>query len=255
MAVLQEEERYLEYRLDNGTISNMTPRDPISWYSHLYRPCQLCPDWSMWLRIASLRPPVLFHYSHINHIKALLKPDVYGVFPHHAILSDTSWGFYNVTQFKHHLPGDGISSHRLRAHSHRTAPHHFRSWSQIQVVICASKWLAIKISSHDSLFRFNSLVRVTHRTQESSFLTVCQFITEGYGKETSRWKRDVGQEATLPVPPCIHQSGSFPNPILLGFLWKLYHIGMIDHFPLLSPLWRMGAWPENSQLLIMGWSF
>lgn len=131
-------------------------------------------------------------------------------------------------------------SHRLGAQSHRTALPHFRSCLQIHVVICAFKWLAIKISSHDSLLTFSSFVRVTHRTQESSLLTVCQFIVKGYGKETSTWQRYVGHEATLPVPPCICQPGSSPKPVLLGFLWKLYHTGMIDHSSLPSPLWRMG---------------
>lgn len=156
------------------------------------------------------------------------------IFPHHAILWDTSWWFYNVIQFKHHLPGDGISSHRLQAQSRRAAPYHFRSWLQTQVVICASKWFAIKNSSHESLFRFKSFVRVTHRTQESSLRTVFQFIMKGYGTETSRWERYVRHEALLPIPSCIHQPGSSPNPILLGFLWMLYHIAMIDHFLLPS---------------------
>lgn len=127
--------------------------------------------------------------SHYYHIKTLLKPDVYGVFPHHAILWDTSWWFYNVTQFKHHLPGDGISSHKLRSQSHSTAPYHFRSWSQIQVVICASKWLAIKIGSHDSLFRFKLFVRVTHRTQETYLLTRLLVSYKRNSQMEGMWKK------------------------------------------------------------------
>ena len=35
---------------------------------------------------------------------------------------ETSWVSYRLTQFWHHLPGDGIRSHRWRALSHETAP-------------------------------------------------------------------------------------------------------------------------------------
>ena len=34
---------------------------------------------------------------------------------------------------------------------------------------------------------------------------------------------------TLPVCEYVGQLGSSSNPILLGFLWRLHHIGMIDH--------------------------
>ena len=34
---------------------------------------------------------------------------------------------------------------------------------------------------------------------------------------------------TLPVGGCVHKPGSAPqNPTLLGFLWRLHHVGMID---------------------------
>ena len=34
---------------------------------------------------------------------------------------------------------------------------------------------------------------------------------------------------TLPAPPGVHQPGSSPNPLILGFLWRLPYIGMIDY--------------------------
>ena len=34
---------------------------------------------------------------------------------------------------------------------------------------------------------------------------------------------------TLLVCRCVYQLGSTLNPILLGILWKLHHIGMINH--------------------------
>ena len=34
--------------------------------------------------------------------------------------------------------------------------------------------------------------------------------------------------SNLPACGCVHQSGSSLNPIPLGFLWRLHHIGMIN---------------------------
>lgn len=34
---------------------------------------------------------------------------------------------------------------------------------------------------------------------------------------------------TLWAQRCVHQPGNSPNPILLGFLWRLHYVGMIDH--------------------------
>lgn len=58
----------------------------------------------------------------------------------------------------------------------------------------------------------------------------------------------------LPAPPCVHPPGGSWNPVLLGFLWRLPHVGLTEyefHFQPLSPSWRVGMWAENSKLLIM----
>ena len=34
---------------------------------------------------------------------------------------------------------------------------------------------------------------------------------------------------TLSVHGCVHQPGNSPDPILLGFLWRLHHVGLNDH--------------------------
>lgn len=56
-------------------------------------------------------------------------------------------------------------------------------------------------------------------------------------KSRSFCPRGVGY-ATLPVCGCVHCPGSCPNPVLLGFLWRLHHEGTV-------PFWRMGVmvWP------------
>ena len=48
---------------------------------------------------------------------------------------------------------------------------------------------------------------------------------------------------TSAAPPCVQQPRSSSNLKLRGFLWRLHHMGMMDHkihFQPLSPLWRMG---------------
>lgn len=58
---------------------------------------------------------------------------------------------------------------------------------------------------------------------------------------------------TVPGYRCVHHYRSSPNPILLGFLWTLRHIGIIYHglnlqAPFLSQ--RMVGGAESSNLLI-----
>ena len=50
-----------------------------------------------------------------------LIPSMWLVFPCQAILCDTSWVSYTLTEFWHYLPGESIGSHWLRAQSHKTS--------------------------------------------------------------------------------------------------------------------------------------
>ena len=62
---------------------------------------------------------------------------------------------------------------------------------------------------------------------------------------------------TLPVHGFVRQPGT-TNTILLGFLWRPHHIGLIIyyiHFQFLCPFWRMGDGAENPKLVIITWSF
>ena len=53
---------------------------------------------------------------------------------------------------------------------------------------------------------------------------------------------------------CMFTNGSFPSPVVWGFLWRLHHIGTID-FQLLSPPQRMRGGSVSSKHVIMAWSF
>lgn len=71
------------------------------------------------------------------------------------------------------------------------------------------------------------------------------------------------QELLFPCSWVHHPSGMYlcsPTPLLsklclLGFLWSLHHVDMINSFQSLSPRWRMGGGAESTTVLIMAWSF
>lgn len=86
----------------------------------------------------------------------------------------------------------------------------------------------------------------------------------------SRWKRCVGQGmwngvrncpglswcASPAAPPCVQQARSSLNAATLGLLWRLHHIGMIDHWLHIQPFTlpkRMGA-GLKIPILIIAWS-
>ena len=55
----------------------------------------------------------------------------------------------------------------------------------------------------------------------------------------------------LPVPVCVHQPRNSPNPILLAFLGRLPHLGMINlSIPFLAPLQRIQGRTEYCKLVI-----
>lgn len=95
--------------------------------------------------------PLLSH--RILHFWHLRSPNVCVFSPYIKQFCNISWVSYNLTQFWHYLPGDSVTSHRLRAEFHKTAPH-FRC--QLQVVDpqvthnFSLSWLQIR-GSHDFL--------------------------------------------------------------------------------------------------------
>lgn len=48
------------------------------------------------------------------------------------------------------------------------------------------------------------------------------------------------------------------NPVLLGFVWRLHHVDMLNHslnLQALFPFPMIGVGAESSKFLIMAWSF
>lgn len=58
-----------------------------------------------------------------------------------------------------------------------------------------------------------------------------------------RLGRILSVQSSPPAKSCVCQAGSSLNPLLLGFLWRLYHVGMVNDklsFQPLSPARKMG---------------
>lgn len=102
-----------------------------------------------------------------------------------------------------------------------------------------------------------------------------EFIIEGYDKRytwTSRWKKCTGKgcgKGGCMGLPCPFQEHPSPSTTMSSPTQKFCKTGTFgifmeasshrnDHsldFQPISPLWRMAGWAENSQLLILTWSF
>lgn len=184
------------------------------------------------------------------HTPQLLTPDVWVLFfflTHTKQVYITSRRMsYNLTQFLHSLPGDSSRYHRWRAQAHRL-PH--RSDANLKVVgpqsyhdFCQTS-LQIR-GSHDLLpLRFDYLLEQFPELRKDLFTFIISLkdmvkaTDEQSDKEIQRASNGRIQStgATAPVQlasivlqlyGCVHQPGSSPNP---AFLWRLHHIGMIDH--------------------------
>lgn len=62
------------------------------------------------------------------------------------------------------------------------------------------------------------------------------------------------QGTTLTALPCVQQPGSSLNPILLGFLYRLHHGGMMDcwlNFQPTSQLWKIRSGVERHGLVFL----
>ena len=112
---------------------------------------------------------------------------------------------------------------------------------------------------------------MAHRTQGNTHLCLPVYYKGCNKRWIAKWRDTKGEiqkhrsfclcgvgVCHLPGTWCVHQPGSFLNPILLEFLWRLHHVGVINYwlnFQPLSPLWRMGPGAEITKLLIMTSSF
>ena len=76
---------------------------------------------------------------------------------------------------------------------------------------------------------------------------------------SARVRVPVYVDVTLPVSGCVCKAGSCPDLVLLAFLWRLHHMGMIERslapFSVYLLLKKMVGEAKNSKLLIMAWSF
>lgn len=167
-----------------------------------------------------------------------------GGFPSQATLCDTSWVSYNLTQFWHALPGDGIVSHRWRTYSSRSAP------IPLQIPIASP-------TSHLCFWPMAYQLESPKTPTPLGLINVVEWLIECRAR--SEWVLITGASVpvelgwvTLPVCGCAHQLGSSPNPVLLGFLRGfLMQAGPIVNSissPFLLLGGCMGGWTENSKL-------
>lgn len=141
----------------------------------------------------------------------------------------------------HCLPGVSIRPHRWRAQSHETTPtlqvsgYHLCFWTIshkpgfLGPLLGFSNLLKLLTELRETLM-FSSLLKdVIKDTDEQ--------LDEELHRERSRSNPSTGASVplklgciTLPFHGCVLQPGSLPDPILLGVLWRLHHIGrMVSH--------------------------
>ena len=110
---------------------------------------------------------------------------------------------------------------------------------------------SLEIPTTSSSLGFITLLEWLIKLRETFYLDYW-FIIKEYNSGTVRWKKmhrarhgerargihTLSKCTMLPKSPCINHHGSSPNPILLGFLWWLHYIVIIDliHWPLVIEL-------------------
>ena len=158
----------------------------------------------------------------------------------------------------------------MRVHRLSAQPPSFRCQSQVHLVTCASDSWKRRYKLEVPLGLINVLEQLTE-FRAAFYLLDYWCITKGYNSETARWKRYTGQgmwegrqgfhafcrHTALPRSPFEHQSGSSPNPVILGFYIEVFlpYRGLLHRWPLVidldlqpfSPLWRSRHESESSQ--------
>ena len=153
---------------------------------------------------------------------------------------------YNLTQLWHYPTEDCIRSHRWGAQYNKTAPH-FRCQLQIDGSHITQTSVSLGLQaggSHDLLpLGFDSLLEwLAERRETLIFTSLLKTMIKdtdeqpdeihGGGLGRSR-AQGLLSPWTWGVSPshcgCVLSPGSSPNPIWLGFLWRLSHIGMINY--------------------------
>ena len=147
----------------------------------------------------------------------------------------------------------------------------FRCRLQVQFRTCTFELFAINWRFPPATPQVWLIARVTHRTQEKSPY-IYWFLMKGCSKEyrwTPRrkrctvqgmWKGEWSFHAfpgypALPVSLYVHQPGSSPNPVPYRKASSCRHDRSLTPFQPFSLLKSVGGGTENSNLIILAWSF
>ena len=198
-----------------------------------------------------------YHFYRLSRIEmwrvcprkdSVLAPHVWAFCPpqHQAILQQ-QLGVLQLTQCCCYLPRDSIRFHKLRdtigLHSPKGLPLlpqtpitspgcHLYIWPT------GCRWEVPTIPSLGLINLREQLIEC----RKTFYLLPTKVYNSGNSqmeeRSSARYKEKEG--TILPNHPCVHQSGSSPNPILLNFLWRLYYIStidwIIDHWWSIQPL-------------------
>lgn len=175
-----------------------------------------------------------------------------GVFPYHqAVLCNISWMSYNFTLIWYHiLPGDDIRSHRVTNGSFPQDGPHFTYQSQVLdpqfTHNFCSMWVQIR-ASHDPYLGFDSSARAVHGIQGSTVFTSLKDAMGNTGgrpdgeayREKPRRVLSTGASVSIdleyPQGGYVCRTGRSLIPVLLGFLWRLPHVGVNSANSISSP--------------------
>lgn len=165
------------------------------------------------------------------------------IFPHQTVLQfsvDTVWVSYNLIQFWHYLPGDGIRSPSPTRLPLPSPTSDTNGQASLSPVPLTGYKLEPGGSPHPS--SCSVLTRMASRTQGNLYvclLVVKDVIQKQPGEREARgraWGRSVSVHVLLrraghppPVPPCACHARNSPSPVLEGFSGAVSYVGTIGH--------------------------
>ena len=165
----------------------------------------------------------------------------WGIGPYNSVLTWTAWHYC--------IP------YKLRGQPHKSA-HTLDVSHKSQNITCTSDQMAINQGLPSSPFGFGNLLEKWLTKSRKLLYFLLPIYYEGYTLGAARWKQwvgvgmGVGQSfqalsgwGALPAPPCVHQPGSPPNPII----WDIWgRPGWSNHWPFIinstfspSPLYSL----------------
>ena len=165
----------------------------------------------------------------------------WGIGPYNSVLTWTAWHY--------------CFPYKLRGQPHKSA-HTSDVGHKSQNITCTSDQMAINQGLPSSPFGFGNLLEKWLTKSRKLLYFLLPIYYEGCTLGAARWKQwvgagmGVGQSfqalsgwGPLPAPPCVHQPGSPPNPIIWDIWWRL---GWSNHWPFIinstfspSPLYSL----------------